>query len=63
MILPSSLKQNSGLLVDNKKLIILSVHNYSSKTNFTKESHLKLKLRKQVAETLVILRIQLGVLC
>ncbi|CAG8766090.1 8350_t:CDS:2, partial [Rhizophagus irregularis] len=44
-VLSSSSKQRGELLVDNKKLIILSMHNYPSKTNFTEESYLKLKLR------------------
>lgn len=43
--------------------MITSVHNYSSKANFTEKSHLKLKLRKRVAEALGILRVQLGALC
>ncbi|CAB4427471.1 unnamed protein product [Rhizophagus irregularis] len=34
------------------------MHNYLPKANFTKESHLELKLRKQVAETLIVPRVQ-----
>ena len=38
------------------------MHNYLPKANFTEESHLKLKLRKQVAEVQMWLRVQLEVL-
>ena len=42
--------------------MIINVHNYLPKANFTEESHLKLKLRKQVAEAQMWLRVQLEVL-
>jgi hypothetical protein len=42
--------------------MIINVHNYLPKANFTEKSHLKLKLRKQVAEAQMWLRVQLEVL-
>ena len=58
----SSLKWSNVSLTDNKKLMIINVHNYLLKANFTEKSLLKLKLRKQVAEAQMWLRVQLEVL-
>jgi hypothetical protein len=46
MMLSFFSKQKGRPLINNEKLIILSVHNYSSKINFTEKSYLKLKLCK-----------------
>ncbi|CAB4374236.1 unnamed protein product [Rhizophagus irregularis] len=44
-MLPSFPKRSGAPLTDNEKLMIINVHNYLSKVNFSEESHLKFTLR------------------